>query len=79
MITDAELIDAARHRRWASTLVSMLTGDAANTAKFAEWIAKWEPQADAAIDAFCAALPDSPDAAAVARDATRTQRRSWGL
>ena len=43
------------------------------------WIAKWEPLADKAIDAYCAALPDVPEAAAAARAATRDFRRSLGL
>ena len=43
------------------------------------WIAKWEPLADRAIDAYCAQLPDVADAAASARAATRDFRHSLGL
>jgi toluene monooxygenase system protein E len=47
--------------------------------RIGEWIAKWEPLADAAISAYCAALPDSPDAAAAALTATREARRALGV
>ena len=43
------------------------------------WIAKWEPLADAAIDAYCAALPDAPDAGSQARSAVRALRNSLGV
>jgi toluene monooxygenase system protein E len=43
------------------------------------WVAKWEPLADAAIDAYCAALPDAAGAASRARAATREFRRGLGL
>lgn len=37
------------------------------------------PLADAAIDAYCGALPDAPGAAEKARTATRKFRESLGL
>jgi toluene monooxygenase system protein E len=76
MLTDAELIDADRHRRWASALVKMLGDTPGNAEVLRSWIAAWEPRADAAIDAYCAALPDLPDAAAHAKAATRDFRRT---
>jgi len=76
MLTDAELIDADRHRRWASALVRMLGDEPANAGVLQEWVEVWEPRADAAIDAFCGALPDSPGAADIAKAATREFRRS---
>jgi toluene monooxygenase system protein E len=50
-----------------------------NREVLAGWIAKWEPLADAAIDAYCAALPDVPNAASAAKAATRSFRSSLGL
>lgn len=76
LVIDAELVDSARHRRWASALVKMATDVPGNADVINGWIAKWEPLADRAIDAFCAALPDVPDAAESAKQATRTFRRS---
>jgi toluene monooxygenase system protein E len=76
MLTDAELIDADRHRRWASALVRMVIAEGSNAEVMEQMIAVWEPLADAAIDAFCGALPDALDAADVAKSATREFRRS---
>ena len=79
LLTDAQLIDAARHRRWLAAFVRMALDTPDNLALIQGWIAKWAPLADRAIDAYCAALPDVPDAAAAARAATRDFRRSLGL
>ena len=79
LLTDAQLIDAARHRRWLAALVRMASETPGNLELIQGWIAKWEPLADQAIDAYCAALPDVPEAAASARAATRDFRRSLGL
>ncbi len=79
MLTDAQLQDAERHRRWAAALVKMALGTADNGKVIAGWIAKWEPLADQAIDSFCAAMPDMPNAAADAKAATRRFRSSLGL
>jgi toluene monooxygenase system protein E len=79
LLTDAELIDATRHRRWAAALGQMALGTEGNAEVLRGWIAKWEPLADAAIDAYCAALPDMPNAAAEAKAATRSFRRSLNL
>ena len=40
------------------------------------WSARWAPLADAAIDAYCGALPDGAEAAARARTAARQFRDS---
>lgn len=45
-------MDAARHRRWATALVKMALEKAGNAEAIQQWIAKWEPLADKAIDAF---------------------------
>jgi toluene monooxygenase system protein E len=79
LITDAQLIDAARHRRWLASFVRMALETPGNLEAMQGWIAKWEPLADRAIDAYCALLPDVADAAASAKAATREFRRSLGL
>ncbi|PKO84123.1 MAG: toluene monooxygenase [Betaproteobacteria bacterium HGW-Betaproteobacteria-11] len=79
MLTDAQLLDADRHRRWATALVKMALGKAGNAEAIKGWITKWEPLADKAIDAFCAALSDVPNAAADAKAATRAFRRTLGF
>ena len=79
LLTDAQLIDAARHRRWTAAFVAMALQTPGNLVLIQSWIAKWEPLADRAIDAYCAALPDVPGAAEAAKAATRDLRRSLAL
>jgi len=79
LITDAQLIDADRHRRWLSAFVKMALETPSNLELIQGWVAKWEPLADKAIDAYCAALPDLPNGAEAAKSATRNFRRSLGL
>lgn len=79
LLADAQLIDSARHRRWSSALVKMALEVPGNGDVLEGWIAKWEPLADAAIDAYCHSLPDVVDGAAKAKDATRDFRRSLSL
>ena len=79
LITDAELIDSTRHRRWVSAFVRMALETPGNLEIIRNWIAKWEPLADKAIDVYCAQLPDVADAAVSARAATREFRHSLGL
>lgn len=79
MLTDAQLIDAARHRRWAAALVKMALEKPGNREVIKGWIAKWEPLADKAIGAYCGALPDVPGAVESAKQATREVRKGLGL
>jgi toluene monooxygenase system protein E len=79
LLTDAQLLDAARHRRWATALVKMALEKDGNREVIKGWIAKWEPLADKAIEAYCGALDDVPGAAESAIRATREFRGGLGL
>jgi toluene monooxygenase system protein E len=79
LLTDAQLLDAARHRRWATAFVKMAQETPGNQELIQGWIAKWEPLADKAIEAYCAPLPDVAGGAEAAKVATRDFRRSLGL
>jgi len=79
LLTDAQLLDSARHRRWATALVKMAQETPGNQALMQQWVSQWEPLADRAIDAYCAALPDAPSAGAEARAACHAFRASLGL
>ena len=78
-LTDAHKTDNERSRRWTKALVAfvMETGD--NKKVLAEWVAKWAPLGDAAIDAYCAALPGAGSAAADAKGAAEAFRADLGL
>lgn len=82
LLTDAQWVDVQRHRRWASALVRMMFTQPNNQAVLAEWVKRWEPLADQAIAAYCAALLDAPEATPAvqsAQAATREFRRGVGL
>ena len=79
LLTDAQLLDSARHRRWVAALVKMAKETTGNLEHIQAWVSKWEPLADRAIDSYCSALPDVPDAADSAKAATRDFRKSLGL
>ena len=79
LLTDAQLADATRHRRWEAALVKLALETPGNQQVLAGWVAKWAPLGDAAIDAYCGALPESPQASAQARDAVAAFRRGLGL
>lgn len=79
LLSDAQLLDAARHRRWATALVKMALENQANQEVIKGWIAKWEPLADNAIQAYCTALDDAPGASESAIRATREFRSGLGL
>ena len=79
LLTDAQLQDAQRHRRWAAALTRMALEQPGNREVIAGWVAKWEPLADAAIAAYCAALPDMANGTQRAQAATREFRQGLGL
>lgn len=79
LLTDAQLIDSARHRRWLAAFIKMALETPGNKERIHAWVTKWEPLADRAIDAYCAMLPDVPDAAVSAKAATREFRQSLGI
>ena len=76
---DAQWEDSERSRRWTGALVEFARGTEGNAATMADWVAKWAPLGDAAIDAYCAALPDNANAAEAAKGAASAFRASLGF
>lgn len=79
LLMDAQQADSARSRHWSEALVTMALENDANQGALADWVGKWAPLGDAAIDAYCAALPDDGDAAAEAKRAAEAFRAGLGL
>jgi toluene monooxygenase system protein E len=79
LLCDAQLIDSERTRRWSKALVDFVLAKDGNQAVIEGWLRKWVPLGDAAIVAYCAALPDSPEAAGAATAAARAWRKSLGF
>lgn len=78
-LIDAQLLDSERSRRWTKALVNFACQNEANKKVLGDWVAKWAPLGDKAIDAYCAALPDSPGGAEAAKAAAREFRSSLDL
>jgi len=74
LLTQAQLRDAARHRRWSGALVKMALETEGNRHVLQNWLSKWTPLAERAIAVWCAALPGSaPDAAIASATAFRKE------
>lgn len=79
LLTQAQMRDGERHRRWAGALVSMALETEGNDAVLKQWVDKWLPLADVAIDAYCSALPESEGSAENAKAAVRAFHAQVGL
>jgi len=79
-LADNQLRDADRSRRWSSELVKFCT-DAReeNKTVIREWIEKWKPLANNAITTYCAALPESENAAEAAISRMESFHRSLNI
>jgi toluene monooxygenase system protein E len=79
MLIDNQLKDSARSCRWTAALVKHCLTVPENAAVIAQWLEKWVPLANSAIDSFCTALPDSARAAQSAKENCRTFWHDLGL
>ena len=79
LLTKAQMRDAERHRRWAGALVRMALEQDGNAEVLKGWLEKWTPLADAAIDAYCDALPEAAGRADDAKQAMRAFHQQVGL
>ena len=68
-----------RQRRWSGALVEFALGEEGNRQVLEDWLTRWVPLGDRAIDAWCAALPGAAESAAQARAAAATFRTALGL
>ncbi len=79
LLADSEYRDVQRSRTWTAALVRFAGEREENIGVLKDWVEKWTPLADAAIDSLCSALPESPTAAADAKAATARFRASLDL
>jgi toluene monooxygenase system protein E len=76
MLIDSQLHDARRHARWATEFYQVLAaGNDGNEGVTQKIIDKWVPLADAAIQAYIAAIPNSAVTATQAIAAAAKKRR----
>lgn len=79
LMADNQLRDCDRSRRWSAAVVDFCSSREGNNAVVSDWIEKWMPLARNAIDAYCAALPESDGAGAKAIANVEAFHRSLGL
>ncbi len=79
LLAEAQLRDSARSQRWTAALVKMALEQPGNDQVFAGWAAKWVPLAEKAVRAYCAAIPDNPEAGDAAVAGMRSVRAAMGL
>jgi toluene monooxygenase system protein E len=77
-LADAALRDSERSRRWTAALVEMMLLPG-NQEVLENWLGKWIPLGEAAVTAFCAELPENPEAAEVAVERMRAFRTQLGF
>jgi len=79
MLTDAQLRDSDRAKRWTSSLVKFMAGEEGNTKRMQDYVNKWMPYAISAAKSYCSALPDGDEHAAAAIEAVGDFVRSCNL
>ena len=79
LMNEAALVDSDRSRRWTRAFIELALKNPANRAVLARWLETWVPLGERAVDRFCAALPDNPDAAANAKRSMAEFRTQIGL
>lgn len=70
LLIDSQLRDAERHNRWSEALQTFALSNPDNHAVIEQWLAKWQPLADQAADAYrqMLASTNSSDTVAVNSD-----------
>jgi toluene monooxygenase system protein E len=79
MLHDAQWRDVERARRWTTALMQYACTQSGNAEILAEYVAKWVPLGERAIDAYCAALPRGGAAADTAKASARAFRGELGF
>lgn len=80
LLTQAQMRDAERHRRWVAALARMALETAGNRELLTTWCQHWVPVAESAVTAFCAIFPtERAESAARATSAAANFRASLGL
>ncbi|RJF90090.1 toluene monooxygenase [Oleomonas cavernae] len=74
LLSQAQMRDAERHRRWASRLVDMALTVEDNRGWLRERIDAWTPRAEQAIETYCNALPESDNGDAATARVARFQQ-----
>ena len=79
LLADAQLADAARHRKWSSALVRMMLEQEGNKQLLVQMVERWIPLATNAVEAYCSCLPEASEASNKIMRTIRDFHASCGL
>ncbi|MBB1159974.1 MULTISPECIES: toluene monooxygenase [Amycolatopsis] len=79
LLAESALRDSERSRRWTEALVKQMSEVDSNVPQLREWVAKWQPLAVAAIEAYGAEVAENAEAAENAIGAVRAFQRQLGI
>lgn len=79
LMTDAQLSDAMRHRKWSGALVTMMLEDSDNKQKISDILNRWMPLATRGLETYLAVLPDSGKSAESAKESIKKFHLSLGV
>jgi toluene monooxygenase system protein E len=79
LLLDNQLRDSDRHRRWIQSLLRMCQEKEGNAQVINDWVRKWVPLAEQAVEAYCSHLPDNEQAAIRANADAKAFRLSLGV
>ena len=79
LLIDNQLRDGERSRRWSSAVVRFALEQPSNKIVIANWIQKWMPLANKALDIYCEDLPDIEGGAKLAQANIEAFHRSLGV
>ncbi|MGE0298020.1 toluene monooxygenase [Pseudonocardia sp.] len=79
LLAEAALRDSERSRRWSAALVATMSEVDANVGQLASWVSSWQPCAVQALRAYCAEVPENPEAFENAVGAVEGFHRQLGL
>jgi len=79
LLNDAQMRDSERHQRQTQKLIEFALSNEGNASIIQGWVDKWQPLADKAVESYCAALTDLPDAAEEAKAYMTSIRHSFDL
>jgi toluene monooxygenase system protein E len=79
LMCESALRDSDRQRRWTGALVEFALQETDNRQVILDWLERWTPLGEQAIEAWCAHLPGEPGAAQRAQGATAAFRNGLNL
>ncbi len=79
LLAEAALRDSERSRRWTAALVAMMGEVESNVPQLTAWAAAWRPVAEQALRAYCAEIPENPEAVEHAIGAVEDFHRQLGV